>query len=646
MSEQHPQLSDVPKPSALLVAQYFADYLKSLALYPAGNPRVAANCTRVMEAVREAISSSDTGPDFRFVFQGNDYVAGELRQSCSELPRLAWLRERFDRCALAGLAIRRDADEEALSLFAARFLDIVRQRPKNPQFDDFWEEESMLGIEPLERRYDGQYEIGQEADKGEIAEWLLQGSDGSQLLSEMLRRSGKIAQRIHSIEDRLRLIASERKIEEGVEVDVLAQVLKTLPLEVLGDGPAIVKVVSEVLQRLEESIANSALETGSVELGKLLGSISRRFFALTEESQATAAEVAKQKDGERAIGHAGDEKIIDDSDAMLAELAELPKLENLELSEDGEEQLGEIFAVYLAFLVRVDEPLALTRIRRLLRGLLSREEPVFSAVAANFLTWCEAQAEENDDWTAFDRFVDLVEDAGCPELLTELGQLELGSLVQRFPRTFFTFIDGIDPRRNSDDSKKLQQLLELIDPDRVKRAQQELIRGLDKKERGEKILALSRERILPFMHILIGIDRERWIPVVARSLASIPTELAEQGIFKLMAPEDMPHDWVALYLRALSEASAKRTLRVRSAEILADFLDASAFDDAQLELRTWTVQLLGKLPCTGSAKALHRILTRKKRLGLRKEDPSLREAAQRAINALELALSPSGARRV
>ncbi|MCB9891892.1 MAG: hypothetical protein H6832_15705 [Planctomycetes bacterium] len=659
MSENHPNTASVKTDAiatsvktdvALSVPLSLVDYLKAFALYPAGNHRVATNCSRVIELVRSVIEVQPERSDHRFVFQGDEYVTGDVRVPCSADPRLEWLRERFDRCALAGLAFRDNADEESMQIFASRFLSIVRERPKNPQFEDYWEE-SMLGIEPLERRYDGQYSLDGDSSRSDIAEWLLQGSDSSKVLTEMLRRSSRIANRIGSIEGRLRQLADEREKTgetfEGIEVDVLEQVLKTLPLEALGDGPTIVKVVEEVLARLEESIANSALETGSLQLGKLLGSISQRFFTLTGDPNSPDGKPgtkAAKKEEKRELGDAGDERITDDAASLFEELAELPQWEGIELGEESEEQLGEIYAVYLTFLVRVDEQLALTRIRRLLRGLLSREEAIFPAVAANFLTWCESQAEEHGDWTAFDRFVDLVEEAGCPELLTELGQLELGSLVQRFPRTFFAFVDATDPRHNTRDAEKLHQLLELIDPDRVVAAEKVLSAGIQKKERAEKILSIARPRTLPFVQILLALDRERWMPSVARFISELPTQLPERDVFRLLTPAELPPDWTALYLRALADPTAQSTLRARTSDLIADYLDSTAFDPAMVESRLWAIQLLGRLPCTGSAKALHRILGRKKLFGMKKEDPAIREGAESAIKAIERALSAGGRR--
>lgn len=648
MSEHNLNKTTTDQPAALQVPQAFVDYLKALALYPAGNPRVAANCTRVIETVREAIQAGESRPDYRFVFQGDDFVSDDVRVDCEVDPRLEWLRERFDRVALAGLSIRHEADEEALEVFANQFLDILRQRPKNPQFDDFWHD-VILGIEPLERRYDGQHALDRETDQEKIAEWLLGGSDGGKLLSEMLRRSSRVARRISNIEDRLVQLAKERGTEggagEGVRVDVLDQVLKTLPLEALGDGPAIVKIVDQVLTKLEESIANSAIETGSLEIGKLLNSISRRFFTLTSDGQnPDSAAKGSENDTARERGHAGDEKVEDDTALLFEEMAELPPWEGTELGEDNEEQLGEIFAVYLAFLVRVEEQLALTRIRRLLRGLLSREEAIFGAVAANFLTWCESQAEEHGDWTAFDQFVDLAEEAGCPELLAELGQLELGSLVQRFPRTFFSFIDAIEPRRNSDDAQKLYQLFELLDPERIGQSAETIMAGISKHDRGEKIISVARERTLPFVHILLSADRERWMPLVAQFLSRFPTQIPETGLFKLLELDEIPNDWVALLLNALSDPTAanQKALCVRTAELLAELLDSTAYDPDMLDLRLWTIQLLGRLPCTGAVKALHRVLGRKKLFGLRKEDPAVREAAERGIASIEQALAVAG----
>lgn len=273
-------------PAALQVPLTLVDYVKSVALYPPGNHRIAKNCAATIEAVRVAIEDADEDrPDYRFVFQGKDFVCGEARTPCDADPRLDWLRTRFDMSALAGIAIRKDADEEALGVFADRFLEIIRSRPKNPAFDELWEE-SMLGISPLERRYDGQYDLENDFDREDIADWLMQGSDGSKLLIEMLRRSGRIAKRVHSIEERLKQLAEERQLSgketEGIEVDVLDQVLRSLPLELLGDGPAIVKVVDDVLSQLEQSIANSALDTGSFELDKLMGKLSQRFFQCAE----------------------------------------------------------------------------------------------------------------------------------------------------------------------------------------------------------------------------------------------------------------------------------------------------------------------------------------------------------------------------
>ncbi|HMQ20933.1 MAG TPA: hypothetical protein PKE00_00480 [Planctomycetota bacterium] len=657
MSEHHPASTQVDlsaattsdqTEAALAVALTLVDYLKAYALYPAGNHRVATNCQRVVDQIRQAVAADPALPDHRFVFQGDEYVTGEIRISCQSDPRLEWLRERFDRCALAGLAFSPDTEVDALAVFAQRFFDIVRERPKNPQFDDYWEE-SIFGIAPLERRYDGQFSGDADSNRADIAEWLLQGSDSSKLLTEMLRRSSRIANRIESIEGRLRQLADEREKSgtsyEGVEVDVLEQVLKTLPLEVLGDGPTIVKIVDEVLTKLEESIANSALDTGTLELGKLLGSISQRFFALKGDPNAPNTKPKKhEKEAKRELGHAGDERITDDTSLLFDELATLPPWEGIELGEESEEQLGEIYAVYLTFLVHVDEPHALTRIRRLLRGLLSREEAIFPAVAANYLTWCESQAEEHGDWTAFDRFVDLVEEAGCPELLTELGQLELGSLVQRFPRTFFAFVDATDPRRNPRDAEKLYQLLELLDPDRITAAEKDLRDGLQKKDRAEKILAVARPRIMPFLQMLLTQDRERWMPMAAKFISELPTQLSEADVFRLLTPDELPPDWTALYLRAVVDSSARTTLRARTAELVADYLDTTAFDPAMVDARLWGIQLLGRLPCSSSTKALHRILSRKKLFGMKKEDPVVREAAEISLKSIEAALSPGGRR--
>lgn len=269
---------------------------------------------------------------------------------------------------------------------------------------------------------------------------------------------------------------------------------------------------------------------------------------------------------------------------------------------------------------------------------------MFSAVAANYLTWCESQAETHGDWTAFDRFVDLVEEAGCPELLRELGQLELGSLVQRFPRTFFSFVDAIDPRRNPHDAEKLHQLFQLLDPDRIDAAQSSLGAGLQRAERAEKILAVARERTLPFVHILIATDRERWLPAIAGFIGDMPEPLEEAGLFRLMKPEEIPGDWIATALRALIDPAARKTLRSRTAELLASFLDATAYDALLLDERVFAINLLGKCPCTASLKALHRIASRKKMFGIKREDPALRDAATLAIQQIEGSLNSGGSR--
>src|SRR5262245_1621435 len=190
---------------ARVVAERWAEAVKAQSIYPAGHARVGTALDAWAQAFARARAESADGL-VEIVFADGGLLAAGTRFDVAADGPLAWLRERLDYAALAGLQFLPAATSDEVAALGRRLLDVTASKGwRHDPSADF--AGIGAGLRLLDRRFEGVF-AGTEADAhAPQATWGGLGppldSRGRVRLAETLRDDPGIRQRLTTIRTHL-----------------------------------------------------------------------------------------------------------------------------------------------------------------------------------------------------------------------------------------------------------------------------------------------------------------------------------------------------------------------------------------------------------------------------------------------------------
>jgi hypothetical protein len=299
-------------PTATALVQGLHAVLKTLAIYPPAHPRV----TTVAEAFVGTLHDRSRNAE-RIVVQARGeqvHVNGDAATDPCRLP------ERFKDAGLRGVAFAPDCTQDDVLAFAAA-LNRSRARTGN-SFASHWSKPNER-IDPMPLVFAGVHSNTDEAQP-----WT--GDDAGDAEPGSGRRRGRKG--IHGlvgrladtelVQDRLRAIELHACDPEGTEereLDLLTAIAELLPADVSNDPDEIAAAVTQILKRVEDSLAELVRKNTRVKGAELLRvalDIARKYFHTDTPAQLPKAELP--------TGRPEDARIVADLSLLQAEVALLP----------------------------------------------------------------------------------------------------------------------------------------------------------------------------------------------------------------------------------------------------------------------------------------------------------------------------------
>src|SRR5688572_10446138 len=222
--------------AARRAGERWAEAVKAQSIHPAGHHRVRAGLDALLEALADVRRAGPAEALLRIVFADGGLLACGTRFEIPPDGPLAWLRERLDHGALAGIEVLPEAGAEGFEAFGRRLLEVFATKgaPGDPQarFAGRWP-----GLRLLDRRFEGVFDgLGGEGERPQRT-WgglgpPLQGAQRARLVAR-LHADPAIRQRLAEIRRRVgsRLPALG---EEGVD-ELLHRLAGLLPSAVAQD---------------------------------------------------------------------------------------------------------------------------------------------------------------------------------------------------------------------------------------------------------------------------------------------------------------------------------------------------------------------------------------------------------------------------
>lgn len=311
---EHPGDGTGP-PSATTFVQCLHVVLKNLAIYPATHPRVATAADLFVAAVHERSHNAE-----RIVLQASGdrvLVNGAPADDACRLP------ERLRDAGLRGVAFAPDCSQVDVLAFASA---LNRSRARNgTTFQSHWTQPNTM-VEPLPLVFAGVH-----AATDAPQPWTHDGAGepnttaaaggrrrgGTPLHSAVakLADSEDVQARLRSIE----LQACDPEQADEREIDLLTTIAELLPADVSKDPDEIAAAVTQILTRVEQSLAELVRKNARVKGAELLRvalDIARKYFHTDTPSHLPKADLPS--------GRPEDARIVADLDLLQSEITGLP----------------------------------------------------------------------------------------------------------------------------------------------------------------------------------------------------------------------------------------------------------------------------------------------------------------------------------
>ncbi|MCP3916224.1 MAG: hypothetical protein GY711_11765 [bacterium] len=445
--------SDVPLAAQLV--ERFADFVKSFAIYPENNGRVQANLAALLEKLQAGFGDEDCAPKGTInisLHPGNirvGRVGVELRSGTN----LDWLRSRLVRSLLSGLKIDSGVNAQSVVEFTRQLLEQYTRDQLDQEFEQLWQE-AFEGIELLHRLFDGMFTLdelddngsgdGREGDGGSLS---LDLESRARLVEELCEREG-----IRSRLDHLGALAEQAgqtaQIGDRHGIDIIGRIARLLPVEVMNDPAAIMKIIMAALDQVTETLEESEEGPEPIadsDLSKLLFAARHHLFGREGVAACAAAEKLREsaersKPGLRP-GHARDAEIVDDIDLFRADISKLPPLDDHEFERDlvlTTEQVG----VLMHFLVNWESKRSRTLYGRLVELLQEPGQREIELIGTYLARPVEDDSEEAwNDWRhRHGRTSQFLAANDLAWMVREAGALDPEDVVERFPEDFTLFL--------------------------------------------------------------------------------------------------------------------------------------------------------------------------------------------------------------
>lgn len=566
-------------------AHAWATLSRALATYPATNIRVECQLDiflRTLDALLDETGFDDVSITLQ---RGHLFIDGDETPTGPEGP-LQWLELRLETGALAGARFARGVERDTLVAFTMHLLELFVDRRDHAPFPELWPTE-FPGIAPIPRRFEGTFRTEIQVDAPDEPDEPAPAPathtetrervvlpPSKETTVERLVRAADVQTALAGVRNSLTGIEGER---ETVQVgELLRRIVAFLPNEVVDDEAALQDVTVAILHGLAHRFERSGMEAGLDELRddarlrRMMFVTSRALFGRdseqgdvhldAERARMRAEYAAAESDQQRSL----DDRIADDTAALLREYAQMPTLDEdpLPLLESRAEQLG----IYLHFLVREEPGPLLERVEQRIARLLRDPAPDFPAVLRPYVT----AARFGDDAHRWDRVETLLRRTRRYDLLRQVGAFSADDIANAFPAEFGTYLGTLD-HAVEEDRQELIDVCASVGLDGFRRHLPELLSDarVDRPTVWTGMLSEpGAARALAAGTLLLALDELRYKPRIVDLLRRTRGEEREAILLRVAErPQDVPSAYLRLFMdhetgtvpsAALVEAIASR----------------------------------------------------------------------------------------
>jgi len=603
------------------------DFTKGLALYPPTNARVGKLRTEVLAELRPWFE--DGGPIALRVQREAIHVGGTSIPS-EQFRAHGWILERLDRVRLEGIIFTPQVDDVALTAFTQYFLLLTTRTQAIEDFEEYWSD-PFPGIEVLERTFHDSFR-----GRGKFSE-PQQFTEADEAILRVLGDDEDFLQKVQSIADGIstQIEGADYSTDVAMDGQLLTQIADLIPAEAFQDESRIKSYVYEALETLETSIEEQeASGTTDQELDALMFAVGRKYFSATTKPKLgtrLSKEPRSAPAGQTAQNRAKEAQVLPDVSELLEEYESLPE-EDISLCSGSSDLIGEQVGVLLYFLFHLEDESAVPNLQRRLRDAI-KESPHAAAILQRTLLEDECLLRSSDPKQENDRLFSFLGDAGLLRLAMDCGFLDRDRVLRSFPNLFLPFLDELDFEEGPGHAI-LDSLCRSLGEKMLLAAREAFEKqgGFSKAERQRHILESPSLERLPLVRMILEESPERSAKPVRAFLRSLGLQGPEAGLLHI---EDsllpVPTEYlIALTISDRSNEQQRRLVQYVGRQ-LCEYLDRTAFDKERSSQRLQALSRLRSIHTKQVRETLERIGRQGRRFGLVKEDPKLREAAERLL---------------
>jgi hypothetical protein len=631
--------------AALRLAERWSEAARAQAIYPAGHHRVHASLEVLAQALAALHASAPAEP-VQVVFTGRGVLANDVELAIPEGSGLTWLRERLEHAALAGVEIGPTATAAAFAALDERLLALYGRREPVADAAAAWADGEWPGLQPLDRRFEGVFDgepAPPQAAPATQRTWAGEGGPRNvdprhERLVTGLLQDRAMLKRLHRLTvgdatEGARTPAGDAHTLSPREVlDALASLVSS---EDRG-GARAPEVISHLVEALELrtqgrlSPADLAAQIHDAELGRRaawLSSVLVRNDLGHEDATRVRAAPAQ---GPR--GHAGDEKVQDDTQGFLDELARLPVLGGQDPLERPAEELG----VLLHLVMHHADPVRAPRLLALLAAQLREVDRESRDVLARMLHAAAQRADGTDLPIELKRALDALRSAGHFALVRQCGFLSYERVLESFPTHFGDWLQSLQPASGPDRDELVRMLGALgrerlqAQADRLGTPEQLCRPGL-----AAAVLCLPLAALAPLASVwLRSGDADARVAVIAWLRRLRLRERPAQVLELIQDPAGVPQDVLAGLIASVQGRPLPAAAVESALKVTADFVRASAGRPDRRARRLEALRMLGGYALPEATALLQEVVKRRRWLVVPIEDRLTRQVASEMLRRM------------
>jgi hypothetical protein len=603
MSEK-PELPSSGNCPIAQLAQLLAGFLKASFIYPANNTRVVTPCQKLCESLAAQAAPVRIGCDGEGLL-----VRGERVELSTG--NLTWLKDMFDKVLLGGVALGEDVTPEALLAFAKQLRKGFQRGAKEQTFAQLWPD-TYVGIELVERRSAGTF-AGKDGEAGSPDAGLGPGSRGRTLV-EVLESSPEVRRAIESFDAVLEAQNVHETKGRVESTRILETILRQLPAETLGDSDQALATVQRVITAAAGRVqSGQTAPTGDETLvQRIVDRVGRRVFAAKASPSADQGGAAPGDGvatlGERQRGHAGDDLIDDDEQALLAEVAGLPVVGSTAELAAMVDLPSEEIGMLLHLVTEAQDQMAVDRlvphVKASLEKLDDKAEAVLRAyLEPSFLKFASAQNKKNA-W----RVIDVLRACGRTDLLIATGVLNPDQIAASFPSNFMLFLESL-PADPAASGRMIANACEAIGAARIVAAKGSLLSaGLLEPARVKRVLATPRAECLPLLQVVAASGDAAYRGGVVEFVRELAPGIKEAiPLLVVEPPEELPMAYLEELIDALNFGEISPALTKKALQVLRSYIISTEDRPKVLPNRVAAVKGLGEFGKAAPADLLNEL---------------------------------------